>query len=177
VFLNLNTEIFVNKKMSIDTKQLIHVAIETTVISVLFVYFYNKNKVLCEQINELENIVAEQQETLQKHERMILNMSNSIKSLQLSNTVSKVTALSCISTDEEDEEPEQQELNLINATINEIKSEVMSNNYQTIIDKDNRDVHKTESKKKKKKKRKKNEQQPTEQMLDAELLEELKDLQ
>lgn len=160
--------------MSIDTKQLIHIAIETTVISVLFVYFYNKNKVLCEQINELESIVSEQQETLLHHEQMILNLSNSFQSLQRKDIVKK-PALSIISSGDEEEEEDED-----GGVDNEVPK-IISLTPITELEEESKDkveeVNVTKSDNKKKKKKKKKKVEATEQMLDAELLEELKDLE
>lgn len=161
--------------MSIDTKQLIHIAIETTVISVLFVYFYNRNKVLCEQITELEGIVAEQQETLQNHENMLINLSNSIKFLKNpcilpttvhlpSTTVQENPTTLVLSSGSDVDDEEEQESHELNTKVEELDKNIDITNFQ-----------KADTKKKKKKKKKKSE--PTEQMLDADLLEELRDLQ
>lgn len=163
--------------MSIDTKQLVHIAIETTVISVLFVFFYNKNRVLCEQIDELETVVSQQQETLQKHEAMILNLSNSIKLLK--NT--QYHKYDTESSSDSDNEPEP--VIILKPLVSSIQVDQIESDGEeqqepvTLpIDKNRVETASTKSEKKKKKKKKKKVEQ-TEQMLDNELLEELKDLQ
>jgi hypothetical protein len=158
--------------MSIDTKQLVHIAIETTVISVLFVFFYNKNRVLCEQIDELETVVSQQQETLQKHEAMIMNLSNSIKLLK--NT--QYHKYDTESSSDSDNEPEP---DIIlkplesSVQVDPVESDA-EEQEQIILPIDQNRSTKAEKKKKKKKKKK---VEQTEQMLDNELLEELKDLE
>jgi len=158
--------------MSIDTKQLVHIAIETTVISVLFVFFYNKNRVLSEQIDELENIVSQQQDTLQKHEAMILNLSNSVKLLK-NTQQSKISKSYIIENDSCSSASSDSD---VEETVAPLPIEENNNIIvETKTEPDYVMVTKTDSKKKKKKKKKKVEQ--TEQMLDNELLEELKDLE
>ena len=170
--------------MSIDTKQLVHIAIETTVISVLFVFFYNKNRVLCEQIDELETVVSQQQETLQKHEAMILNLSNSVKLLK-NTQYHKYDTESSSDSDDPSESPVKSmtynEPVIIKPLVSsvqvdqiQIESDVEEEQEQIIFPIDKNRSTKSEKKKKKKKKKK---VEQTEQMLDNELLEELKDLE
>lgn len=164
--------------MSIDTKQLVHIAIETTVISVLFVFFYNKNRVLCEQIDELETVVSQQQETLQKHEAMILNLSNSVKLLKNTQYHKYDTESSSDSDDPSESPVTYNEPVIIKPLVSSVQvdqiSDVEEEQEQIILPIDKNRSTKSEKKKKKKKKKK---VEQTEQMLDNELLEELKDLE
>jgi len=64
-----------------ENKQLIHIIIEVIVISGLSIYFTQRNKKLTNSINELIQRLEEQEDIIQKHEKMIIKLSNMVEEL------------------------------------------------------------------------------------------------
>ena len=87
--------------MSIDTKQIIHIASEVVIIGSLTAFFINKTSKLSEQIDELSlkiqeqnNIIQQQNEIIQKHDNLILRLLNTVNVLVQEN--GKTTQQQCI---------------------------------------------------------------------------------
>ena len=75
-------------KMSIDTKQIIHIASEVVIIGSLSAFFISKTNKMSEQIDELSskiqeqnNIIQQQNEIIQKHDNLILRLLNTVNLL------------------------------------------------------------------------------------------------
>ena len=71
--------------MSIDTKQIIHIASEIAVIGGITVYFMNKTNKLSEKIEELQELIQQQQESIQQHDNLILKLMNNLNTLNSQN--------------------------------------------------------------------------------------------
>lgn len=71
--------------MSIDTKQIIHIASEIAVIGGITVYFMNKTERLSEKIEELKELIKQQQEIIQQHDNLILKLMNNVNALNSQN--------------------------------------------------------------------------------------------
>jgi len=69
--------------MSIDTKQIIHIASEVVVIGGITAYFMNKTNKLTEQIYDLEMKLSQQQEIIQSHENLLLKLLNTVNDMQM----------------------------------------------------------------------------------------------
>lgn len=69
--------------MSIDTKQMIHIAIEAVVLTSVSAYFMHKNKQLSEHIDQLEAKIQQQEEILQNHDNLILKLLNTVNNINL----------------------------------------------------------------------------------------------
>jgi predicted RNase H-related nuclease YkuK (DUF458 family) len=69
------SKIFENKSM------LIHVAAEIIVVIGITFYFSQKNKKLMGHINDLIQRIEEQEDTIQKHEQLINNLTNAINDI------------------------------------------------------------------------------------------------
>ena len=69
------SKIFENKTM------LIHIAAEFIVIIGLSFYFSQKNKKLMGHINDLIQRIEDQEDMLQKHEQLIINLNNAINDI------------------------------------------------------------------------------------------------
>jgi len=63
--------------------QLIHYASEILVLTGLVIYFSKKNKTMMNHIEEISQRLEEQEETLQKHEKLIISLSEKVKSLTI----------------------------------------------------------------------------------------------
>ena len=71
--------------MSIDTKQIIHIASEIAIIGGITVYFMNKTNKLSEKIEELKEQIQQQQEIIQQHDNLILKLMNNVNALNSQN--------------------------------------------------------------------------------------------
>jgi translation initiation factor 2B subunit (eIF-2B alpha/beta/delta family) len=71
--------------MSIDTKQIIHIASEIAVIGGITVYFMNKTNKLSDKIEELQELIQQQQEIIQQHDNLILKLMNNVNTLNNQN--------------------------------------------------------------------------------------------
>ena len=69
------SKIFENKSM------LIHVAAEIIVVIGITFYFSQKNKKLMGHINDLIQRIEEQEDTIQKHEQLINNLTNAVNDI------------------------------------------------------------------------------------------------
>jgi hypothetical protein len=74
--------------MSIDTKQIIHIASEVVIIGGITAFFINKTNSLSDQIEELcstlqkqNDIIQQQSEIIQKHDNLILRLLNTVNIL------------------------------------------------------------------------------------------------
>ena len=74
--------------MSIDTKQIIHIASEVVIMSSITAFFLNKTNKLSDQIEELScriqeqnNVIQQQNEIIQKHDNLILKLLNTVNVL------------------------------------------------------------------------------------------------
>lgn len=68
-------------KMSIDKKQILHIASEIIIIGGISIYFFRKNNQLVEQINILEHKVQQQELIIQNHEQLLLKLLNNVNLL------------------------------------------------------------------------------------------------
>lgn len=82
--------------MSIDTKQIIHIASEVVIIGGITAYFINKTNSLSDQIEELScklqqqnDVIQQQNEIIQNHDNLILKLLNTVNSLVQENEKSK----------------------------------------------------------------------------------------
>ena len=69
--------------MSIDTKQMIHIADEAVVLTGVSAYFIHKNKQLLDHIEQLEAKIQQQEEILQNHDNLILKLMNAVNNINL----------------------------------------------------------------------------------------------
>lgn len=69
--------------MSIDSKQIIHIASEIVVIGGITAYFMNKTSKLTEQIDELEIKLVQHEEVIRNHENLLLKLLNAVNEMQL----------------------------------------------------------------------------------------------
>lgn len=69
--------------MSIDSKQIIHIASEIVVIGGITAYFMNKTSKLTEQIDDLEIKLVQHEEIIRNHENLILKLLNAVNEMQL----------------------------------------------------------------------------------------------
>jgi hypothetical protein len=82
--------------MSIDTKQIIHIASEVVIIGGITAFFVNKTNNLSEQIEELScklqqqnDVIQQQNEIIQNHDNLILKLLNTVNMLVQENEKSK----------------------------------------------------------------------------------------
>ena len=82
--------------MSIDTKQIIHIASEVVIIGGITAFFINKTNTLSDQIEELScklqqqnEIIQQQNEIIQNHDNLILKLLNTVNILVQENEKSK----------------------------------------------------------------------------------------
>lgn len=82
--------------MSIDTKQIIHIASEVVIIGGIAAFFLNKTNSLSDQIEELScklqqqnDVIQQQNEIIQNHDNLILKLLNTVNSLAQENEKSK----------------------------------------------------------------------------------------
>ena len=68
--------------MSIETKQIIHIASEVLVIGGITFYFENKIGKLNDKVDELQSIIQQQSEMIQQHDNLILKLLNTVATLQ-----------------------------------------------------------------------------------------------
>ena len=66
----------------LENKQIIHIAAEVIIIAGVVVYFSYKNKKLLGQIEELSHRVEEQETIIQKHEQVIRQLVQAVNNLQ-----------------------------------------------------------------------------------------------
>jgi len=69
--------------MSIDSKQIIHIASEVVVIGGITAYFMNKTNKLTEQIDDLEIKLAQHEEIIRNHENLLLKLLNAVNEIQI----------------------------------------------------------------------------------------------
>lgn len=88
--------------MSIDTKQIIHIASEVVIIGGITAFFINKTNTLSDQIEELScklqqqnEIIQQQNEIIQNHDNLILKLLNTVGMLVQENENSKGQQQKC----------------------------------------------------------------------------------
>ena len=69
-------------KLFENKQQIIHIATEIIALIAITFYFSQKNKKLMTHIEDLAQRIEEQEETLQKHDKLIQKMSSTITTLQ-----------------------------------------------------------------------------------------------
>jgi uncharacterized coiled-coil protein SlyX len=82
--------------MSIDTKQIIHIASEVVIIGGITAFFINKTNTLSDQIEELScklqqqnDVIQQQNEIIQNHDNIILKLLNTVNILVQENEKAK----------------------------------------------------------------------------------------